>query len=134
MNENLGDLGVGDPAPPIVVVDRVRVLDRHPRLLGMEVIARMAGMVTGAHSIDDMDLLRHGGMGRPSVVGARTSANSTESAAAPKLTLVLDAGVAADPCAHGLVERIRAPPQPSRVLTFITRVEGGVEVVGHGFK
>jgi len=59
----------------------------------LKVPALVAGMVAGADSIDDMDLLRHGGMGRlftgirasstlaPSFVPSRsaTSASSTRS-------------------------------------------------------
>src|SRR4051812_49537094 len=50
----------------------------------LKVSALVAGMVAGADSIDDMDLLRHGGVGPPF---SRLSAPSTVGTVLPALTL-----------------------------------------------
>src|SRR5665213_3218095 len=47
-----------------LVADRVRITTPGGVNAGVKVAALVAGMVAGADSIDDMDLLRHGGMGR----------------------------------------------------------------------
>ena len=44
--------------------DRLRIAAKGGANAGAKVLALVAGMVVGADSIDDMDLLRHGGMGR----------------------------------------------------------------------
>jgi len=47
-----------------LAAEHVRVDKPGGRFAGVKVPALVAGMVAGADSIDDMDLLRHGGMGR----------------------------------------------------------------------
>src|ERR1019366_8226403 len=47
-----------------LVAARVRINTPGGVNAGLKVPALVAGMVAGADSIDDMDLLRHGGMGR----------------------------------------------------------------------
>jgi hypothetical protein len=60
-----------------LLTDRLRIAARGGVNATAKVLALVAGMVAGADSIDDMDLLRHGGMGRlftdvraPSTLGA----------------------------------------------------------------
>jgi hypothetical protein len=47
-----------------LVADRVRITAKGGANAAVKVVALVAGMVAGADSIDDMGLLRHGGMGR----------------------------------------------------------------------
>jgi Transposase DDE domain group 1 len=47
-----------------LLTDRLRIAARGGANATAKVLALVAGMVAGADSIDDMDLLRHGGMGR----------------------------------------------------------------------
>jgi hypothetical protein len=47
-----------------LVADRVRISAKGGANAAVKVVALVAGMVAGADSIDDMGLLRHGGMGR----------------------------------------------------------------------
>jgi hypothetical protein len=47
-----------------LVTDRVRISAKGGVNAAAKIIALVAGMVAGADSINDMDLLRHGGMGR----------------------------------------------------------------------
>ena len=47
-----------------LVTDRIRIAARGGANAAAKIVALVAGMVAGADSIDDMDLLRHGGMGR----------------------------------------------------------------------
>ena len=79
---DLGDLGPGDPRLGPLVEDGVGVLDRCPPAFGdvsdefltvptdkganpgLKVSSLVAGMMAGADSIDDMAILRHGGMGK----------------------------------------------------------------------
>src|SRR3954453_18141277 len=49
---------------------------------GLKVASLVAGTVAGADSIDDMALLRHGGMGRPVRGPVRRPVSATGSAAA----------------------------------------------------
>ena len=47
-----------------LAAEHVRIDDPGGRFAGVKVSALVAGMVAGADSIEDMDLLRHGGMAR----------------------------------------------------------------------
>jgi hypothetical protein len=47
-----------------LVTDRVRIAAKGGVNAAAKIVALVAGMVAGADSISDMDLLRHGGMGR----------------------------------------------------------------------
>jgi Transposase DDE domain group 1 len=47
-----------------LVTDRVRIAAKGGGNAAAKIVALVAGMVAGADSISDMDLLRHGGMGR----------------------------------------------------------------------
>jgi hypothetical protein len=47
-----------------LVTDRVRIAAKGGANAAAKIVALVAGMVAGADSISDMDLLRHGGMGR----------------------------------------------------------------------
>jgi hypothetical protein len=47
-----------------LVTERVRIAARGGANAAAKIVALVAGMVAGADSINDMDLLRHGGMGR----------------------------------------------------------------------
>jgi hypothetical protein len=47
-----------------LLVDRLRIAAKGGANAAAKVLALVAGMVAGADSIDDMDLLRHGGMNR----------------------------------------------------------------------
>ena len=47
-----------------LLVERLRITAKGGANAATKVLALVAGMVCGADSIDDMDLLRHGGMGR----------------------------------------------------------------------
>lgn len=47
-----------------VLVERLRITAKGVANATTKVLALVAGMACGADSIDDMDLLRHGGMGR----------------------------------------------------------------------
>ena len=68
--------GLGDLASSTLTLKAIGGVNAH-----LKVPALVAGMVAGADSIDDMDLLRHGGMGRlftgiraPSTLGTFLSA------------------------------------------------------------
>jgi hypothetical protein len=47
-----------------LVTERVRIAAKGGANAAAKIVALVAGMVAGADSISDMDLLRHGGMGR----------------------------------------------------------------------
>jgi hypothetical protein len=47
-----------------LVTDRVQIAAKGGANAAAKIVALVAGMVAGADSISDMDLLRHGGMGR----------------------------------------------------------------------
>jgi hypothetical protein len=47
-----------------LVADRVHIAAKGGVNAAAKIMALVAGMVAGADSINDMDLLRHGGMGR----------------------------------------------------------------------
>ena len=47
-----------------VVIERVRIAAKGGANAAAKIVALVVGMVAGADGISDMDLLRHGGMGR----------------------------------------------------------------------
>jgi len=49
---------------PLLLAERVQIAAKGGANAAVKVLALVAGMVAGADSIEDMDLLRHGGMGR----------------------------------------------------------------------
>jgi hypothetical protein len=49
---------------PALVADRVRIAAKGGANAAAKIMSLVAGMVAGADCIDDMDLLRHGGMNR----------------------------------------------------------------------
>jgi hypothetical protein len=134
--------------PALALADRAglrRLADEHLSVstdkganAGLKVASLVAGMVAGADSIDDMALLRHGGMGRvfarayaPSTLGSFLRAftfghvRQLDAVASRFLTnLAAQGGQAAPVLGDGTGARVsREPPRRVRRLRSLGRME-----------